>query len=254
MKKILIACDLDNTLIFPASKKREGDVCAEHIDTKEQSFISPEALEALGRIMAAENVVFLPVTSRSAAQYLRIHLPENVTAAEALVCNGAVLLKNGEPDKKWEKELSPFVLAKREETERLYEKYKGLDCFTSIRIVDGIFLFAACTDRQTAEEMYLRLKGETSLELFLSGRKLYWFYEGTGKGENVRRYAEKNGFDTVISAGDSLIDRSMFAVSDIAIAPEEELLSGLSVRAEVCGDERFTEFMLSRILYRLSGE
>ena len=249
MGKTLIACDLDNTLIFPASKKREGDICAEHIDGKEQSFISPGSLEALEKINALRDAVFLPVTSRSREQYLRICLPESCTARHALVCNGAVLLNNGVPDGQWEMELMPYVTAKREETERLYEKYRGFDCFTSIRIVDSIFLFAACRDRRTAEELYSELKKETSLDLFLSGRKLYWFYEGTGKGENVKRYAEKNGFDRVIAAGDSLIDRSMLAVSDIALAPDEGLVSGLDARSEICGGEDFARLAARRILY-----
>ena len=70
MKEILLACDLDNTLIYSYKHRVPGDSCVEWLDGQEQSFMT-ERTQALLRQLPA-NVRLVPVTTRSKEQYQRI--------------------------------------------------------------------------------------------------------------------------------------------------------------------------------------
>ncbi len=91
MKKILFTCDLDNTLIHSYKHKRNYDICIEWIKGKEQGFISAEAGRKIRLIK--EQAIFVPFTTRSVAQYLRIQWPENGIPEQAITTNGAIQLQ-----------------------------------------------------------------------------------------------------------------------------------------------------------------
>ena len=90
MKKILLACDLDNTLIHSYRHKKDNDICIETINDKQQGFISPHTYEFIKNI--PENITLIPVTTRSIEQYMRIQWKK--APEYALVANGTILLKN----------------------------------------------------------------------------------------------------------------------------------------------------------------
>ena len=50
MKDIVFASDLDNTLLYSKSHKREGDVCVEHIKGEAHGFMTPLAVEHLREV------------------------------------------------------------------------------------------------------------------------------------------------------------------------------------------------------------
>ena len=62
MKKILFACDLDNTLIHSLKHKKDDDVCIEKIGDKEQGFMSQRTLELLNQL--SNEVEIIPITTR----------------------------------------------------------------------------------------------------------------------------------------------------------------------------------------------
>jgi hypothetical protein len=90
MEKILFACDLDNTLIHSWRHRKSGDVCIEHIGEKEQGYMSPKAAELYRSL--PENILLVPVTTRSVDQYRRIEWPGNREPELAVTTNGAILL------------------------------------------------------------------------------------------------------------------------------------------------------------------
>ena len=47
MKDIVFASDLDNTLLYSRSHKREGDICVEHIEGRAHGFMTPLTVERL---------------------------------------------------------------------------------------------------------------------------------------------------------------------------------------------------------------
>ena len=247
MKKILFACDLDNTLIHSARHRAEGDICVEMLDGKEQSFMSPKAVELLGKIMKSERVMFLPVTTRSMAQFQRIEFPAQPT--EALVCNGTILLKNGVPQMSWQESFSEQIEAYMPEMERLCRKYEKSGMFRTVRIVDGMFLFAARENKDGIERIAESCAAETNLWLEVSGRKLYWFPPAADKGKSVEKYRRLYGFQQVIAAGDSTIDYSMLEAADTALVPDKETAERInSSEVKFCKNGSFSEFILEYVL------
>lgn len=250
-KKILFACDLDNTLLHSHRVRREGDICAEVLDGKEQSFVTPLTYQLIKEIAILENVQLLPVTTRSSEQYKRIKWPDGCTPELALVCNGSVLLKNGEPDEEWLKrsneETAPYV----SELKRLLTRYNNYECFKTVRIVDGKFLFAYCIEKEKAVQTAEKCSEDTQmLTVELSGSKLYFFPPPSNKGSGVRRFAELYGADFIIAAGDSSIDCSMLDEADTALVPDSSMSELLSNKnTAVCGkDEMFSEFILKYVM------
>ena len=99
-ESILFASDLDNTLLFSHQHAQAGDVCVEYLDGKAQGFFPPSVIRGLAQIN--RTMRFVPVTSRSIAQFLRIQFPPGCVPKYALVANGGLLLRNGAVDPAWQ--------------------------------------------------------------------------------------------------------------------------------------------------------
>lgn len=247
MGKILFACDMDNTLIHSSRLKKENDICVEIYEGREISFMSPEAIGLLNKVLNSGTIDFLPVTTRSVEQFSRIQLPPRVKTA--LVCNGTILLKNGVPDEEWQQKPLEQTRKFLPEMEQLCKKYSESGLFRTVRIVDGMFLFAARENRDGIEELAEKCAGETTLKLEVSGRKMYWFPPAADKGLSLARYRETAGYERVIAAGDSSIDYPMLEAADTALVPDYETAEKInSANVKVCGDDRFAEFILEYAL------
>ena len=61
MKKILFACDMDNTLIHSSRLYKENDVNVEIYDGREISFMSPKAIELLNKLLKIKSATNRPV-------------------------------------------------------------------------------------------------------------------------------------------------------------------------------------------------
>lgn len=173
-ESILFASDLDNTLLFSHQHARAGDVCVEHLDGKARAF-SPGVIRGLAQIN--RSMRFVPVTSRSIAQFLRIQFPPGCVPKYALVANGGLLLRNGAVDPAWQARslaLSPLA----------GELAKAGSCWAQVplplraRMVDDLYLFAACDSPAEAAQALAHVQGRTRLTAELSGRKLYFFRRG----------------------------------------------------------------------------
>ena len=241
--RTLVACDLDNTLLVSRRERQDGDICAEMLNGTEQSFLTPGTPALLRELVRSENVIFLPVTTRSKEQYERIDL--TVSPQYALICNGLSLLGNGVISDAWEREFAPVVKKHLPEGERLLAKYSGLDGLTALRLVDGKFLFAAFSDADMAASRFAEFSKETELDIALSGRKIYWLPPGADKGTAVRRFAEAHGCGRIIAAGDSTIDLPMLDAADVAVVPDAGL-AGMCKCSDVrvCVNSRFPDFIL----------
>ncbi len=250
MKKILFACDMDNTLIHSSRLYKENDINVEIYDGREISFMSPKAIELLDKLLQSDKVDFLPVTTRSIAQFSRIQLPDSVNTA--LVCNGTILLKNGAPDEKWQETAVAETEKYLPEMENLCRKYEESGLFRTVKIVDGMFLFAARENRDGIEALAEKLAAETTLNLEVSGRKMYWFTPIADKGVSLKRYCEKFGYEMVVAAGDSSIDYSMLNLADTALVPDKGTAEKIkSADMKICGEGNFAEFILTYALEQL---
>ncbi len=247
MKKILFACDLDNTLIHSHKHRKDGEKCVELYEGREQSFMSGKAICLLKSLMKDEHVCFLPVTTRSVKQFSRIEFP--YTPACALVSNGGTLLVKGAEDRDWKDGMKSAAEPYMPQLLDFYGKYDGDSRFTAARIVDELFLFFGFNTPDEAAEFKRIAEKEIPLPVEITGRKLYIFPPCLTKGNAVKKYAELINADYIISAGDSAIDISMLSASDIAMIPDNALKDSIAAKdIRVCEEEDFAEFVLRNVL------
>jgi len=213
--KILFACDLDNTLIHSYKKSREGDICIEIYNGREQSFMSRQSVGLLKKII--EKILFVPITTRSVEQYQRIAQNPNFPAPKyAVTSNGAFLLRDGEVVENLAEDVKNFEA----ELNRQFEKFCGKSEFAICRIVDGHFLFLRCADNVCAEKICGSLQAETNLKVQYFGQKIYLFPPNLNKGEALKNLTKKFSPDKVFCAGDSEIDLPMLKLADVAYFPK----------------------------------
>ena len=95
--------DLDNTLIYSHRHKiKQPIVLAEMLKGKEQSFMTEKTYLFFKNQNMFKTVA---VTTRTYEQYSRLeNLTENINIKDAVVCNGAFLMHNGNEDKIWTEE------------------------------------------------------------------------------------------------------------------------------------------------------
>lgn len=244
MQKTIFASDLDNTLLFSWKHAVDTDLCVEFLEGEPQGYLTKDTPQRLVRIM--ERALFVPVTSRSIEQYLRIQFPEACRPKYAVTSNGGVLLVDGEADQKWLAEsaraVAPWSAAVQEALEALEQQPQAKRC----RVVDEMYAYAACETPRDALELVGAMEGRTPLNIEQSGRKTYFFPPPINKGEAVRRLRRYFQAERVICAGDSAIDVPMLGQADLAIVPDAELAGEiLQTETAICGAaDRFYDFVL----------
>lgn len=217
MKRILFASDLDNTLIHSYKHREESDICAELYQNREQSFMSSEAAELFRKMIQQKNICFLPVTTRSVAQYQRIFFPEGYRPEFALTANGHILLVHDEIESEW------YSAAKEKSQPYLseLERFEGIlledERFRHVSIADGMFIACACETAELADACLKAYQHSTILQAFRTGRKVYFFQPGSDKGTALQQFIHRNAFDLVIAAGDSEMDIPMLNHADIRL-------------------------------------
>lgn len=217
MSKLLLACDLDNTLLYSYKHKRDGDVCVELLHEKEQGFMTPRTVELLRGLK--DLATFVPITTRSVEQYLRIAWPAGCAPEYALAANGAILLKNGTPEDAWRNETEAFIGAYRDDMRALMPEFSDREKYLRCRTVDDAYLFVYCghgVDPARCVETY---RDRTRLCTVCSGRKVYFFPPKVNKGHALRRLKAMLDPSKTLSAGDSAIDVPMLNEADGALVP-----------------------------------
>lgn len=210
--------DLDNTLIY--SYKHEIGIdkkCVELYQNREVSFITEKSLELLREVK--NRMLFVPTTTRTVEQYQRINLGVG-DLDYALVCNGGVLLVNGQEDSAWYEESRKLVWDCQSELEkaRAYLE-KDIERSFEIRTIMALFVF---TKSNAPVKTAARLKEVLDLQLvdvFYNGVKVYVVPKKLDKGSAVCRLKDRLKAGQIIAAGDSEFDIPMLQAADIAIAP-----------------------------------
>lgn len=246
MKKIVLATDLDNTMIFSFKRKTPEDICVEINKDKPQSYMTPKAIELFRRL--SEEICLVPVTTRSVEQYQRIDFP--IQVAYALTTNGAILLHNGAYQTEWCAESERLVAPYYREMERLCAELSEQDLYIRSRVVDQRYVFAYCADGVNSEHCAESYDGKTDLFVQASGRKVYFFPPKIDKGTAVQKLKKLLGGEMLICAGDSRIDVPMLEQADIALVPTENMASYLkNPNVRICPPSRpFSEFVLEQTL------
>ena len=245
-KRILFACDLDNTLLVSHRYRQTGDICVEINQGKEQSFMTKRAIALLRQVI--RKVDFVPVTTRSIEQYQRIRWPEGCEPELAVTTNGAVLLRQGGIDEDWVRQVRPKIDVWREEMQLQHEKWSLSKDFIRCRIVDDSYLFLYCDEDINVRACADACRMQSQLEVAYQGRKIYLLPPGLGKGDAVVLLKERLQSCYVCAAGDSTMDVSMLKVADKAYA--ESFLSDLVGEFCLVKPEGpvFSEWLLEKLI------
>lgn len=235
----LFFSDLDGTLIFSARDRRSDDVVVERKNGEEITCVTARQAELLPLL----SDVIIPLTSRSVEQYRRIVI-QGFSPRYALCSNGGVLLIDGVVDEDWlgcSRRMAEQAADEFERFRRLLENDENRSF--EIRMVDGLFLFT----KSERPERTLELLGNGELcDCFATGSKVYVVPRALGKGEAVRRFAERFGGEetSITCAGDALMDVSMLNRAHRAVFTRNIPEELVSAREKIVRPrEGFSEFL-----------
>jgi hydroxymethylpyrimidine pyrophosphatase-like HAD family hydrolase len=226
----LVACDLDRTLIYSTSAfwldtddtEAPPIVVSEIYRGAPISYMTREAERMLHEL--ALTTPFVPVTTRTVAQYRRVQLPGAVPR-HAITSNGGVILTDGTPDEAWRAAILDRLAgeaAPLAEVEALLADPAASGWILKVNNAEDLFLYAILDRPEMPPEWVTQLQGrcaELGWSVSVQGRKLYCVPHPVTKSGALAEVRRRLGADTVIAAGDSLLDRPMLEQATIAFRP-----------------------------------
>jgi hypothetical protein len=226
----LFASDLDRTLIYSARAfwLTMPDVEAPRIVVSEVyqgaplSYMTRAAERLLLDLTASSS--FVPVTTRTVAQYSRVRLPGPVPHF-AVTTNGGTILVDGAADAAW----SSLLTARLDETaaplpevRSMLEDPSAATWILRVHTAEDLFVYAII-DRDAMPAEWIAELHERCLAagwtVSVQGRKLYCVPQPVNKSSAVAEVRRRLGDPTVLAAGDSLLDARMLEEADIAFRP-----------------------------------
>ena len=246
MEKLILACDIDNTLVYSRKHLHDGWPCVEWIHEKEQAYMSPKTYELLQEV--SSQVLFVPVTSRSEEQYKRICWPKNRVPTLAITTHGAKLLVHGAEDAPWERNTKHMIDPWRDEMKRLEAHLASDPAFIRCRLVDDSYLFVYCVEKTDAHAVEKKLRGMTQLSIRVGGKKIYLLPPGLHKGTAITRLRQYFPQYRIVAAGDSEMDLDMLNAADEALFPQQIAPLVLSPGRCCPEQELFSEFVVTHLL------
>ncbi len=257
----LLACDLDQTLIYSRSAFRLAAAApppdlltVEYLDGEPLSYVTRRA--AAGLRALARAATFVPVTTRTLEQYRRVRL--GAPSAYAIAANGGHLLIGGVPDPEWGERVRARLAATGrplDEVRAMADRLAAAGSWVrTIRDADGFFVYLVATGREAIpdlSDLATRLAGD-GWTLSVQGRKVYLVPAQLTKEAALAEVIRRTGSTRLAAAGDSLLDRGMLAHADVAIRPSHgelheqgHLLPGMRVSARpgLLGGEEIVELL-----------
>lgn len=226
---MIYASDLDQTLIYsqPAEQAEhlgERIMVAELIDGKVRSYMSSSTYQRLQELM--NELIFIPVTTRTIAQYERIHLISQILKPQyAVTSNGGNMLIDGNMDTEWRDLVRTRVSETSAPVEDVLPVMQAVlqqDWLISSSFCDELFYSHIVErDRMPVQEIADLSKQLKSMgwRTSVQGRKVYIVPEAVSKGAAVAHLKQILDGRKVIASGDSLLDQSLLDIADYAIAP-----------------------------------
>ncbi|MBX0299135.1 HAD family hydrolase [Cryobacterium sp. 1639] len=238
----IVACDLDRTLIYSSRafwlETIDADappiIVAEVYKGAPISFMTRAAELLLQGL--SETAVFVPVTTRTVAQYSRVQLPGAVPGF-AITTNGGTILVDGHPDPDWSEALRARLgseAAPLAEVKALLEDPAAAGWIQRVLTAEDLFTYAII-DRDAMPAHWIAALHEQCLArgwtVSVQGRKLYCVPAAVNKSAAVAEVHRRLGEPTVLAAGDSLLDQRMLEEADFAYRPAHGELHDADFRA-----------------------
>lgn len=221
MSKALLFSDLDNTLIY--SHRHEDEyigkkIWVEELDGHRQSFMTEITYSWL---LSQDKYELIPVTTRNRKQFGRLESSlSKLYTRDVLICNGAILLHDGQEDTEWRKESEEIVRPSLGEYHEMLSYAKKM-CGDDNVISEGNFLFYIKTKEPASVFEELKSVSKGYLAFSYVSSKVYGYPQENSKGRAIQRYMKRYGKKPSVAMGDSDMDISMLSAVDIAICPSK---------------------------------
>ncbi|MET7638672.1 HAD family hydrolase [Streptomyces sp. NPDC005438] len=220
MTGYLVASDLDRTLIYSAAAlhldcpdaEAPRLLCVEVYQGRPLSYLTEEAARLLEPL--ARQAWFVPCTTRTREQYARVRLP-GPTPRFAICANGGHLLVDGVTDPDWHRRVRRTLdggCAPLAEVRERLRRTADPDWLLKERVAEDLFAYLV-VDRERLPEGWVK---ELALwaeplgwTVSLQGRKVYAVPRPLTKSAALAEVARRTGADTLLAAGDSLLDADL---------------------------------------------
>ncbi|MBP1993487.1 HAD family hydrolase [Paenibacillus eucommiae] len=228
---MIFASDLDQTLIY--SQRSMGSsvndelsiTSAEAIDGEIKSYMSVQTFKNLQELMS--KLLFVPVTTRTMAQYVRIHLfKQRLRPRFAITSNGGNILIDGVPDNEWNQSIRALVKATSspaEDAARIMNQIMTPEWVVGSRYCDELFYSYVIQRDQMPMQAVLEVSEELKKmgwHVSIQGRKVYSVPMAVSKKDAIAHVKNLTKSRMVIASGDSLLDQSMLDYADYSIVPK----------------------------------
>mgnify|MGYP003293586523 FL=1 len=208
--------DLDNTMIFSHHMEiGNKKIVVEHLDGREQSFMTEFTYDFFTK---ADWLNTIPVTTRTEQQYRRIECAQELRFKYAIICNGGKLLIDGKEDSEWSNKTDVIARNCYDSIDYATEVLSHLCNDEAVHRPEKYMSYAKCNNPESVYIKLSRMIDLNKVNIQRDGRKVYIFANGITKGEALRRFIEGRKSETIIAAGDNLMDVSMLNRADIAFA------------------------------------
>lgn len=224
----LVATDLDRTLIYSTAAFEldvpDADaptlVTAEFHAGRPQSYLTLAAAELL---WALPSGALLPATTRTVAQYLRIGLA-GVRTRYAVTSNGGHLLVDGEVDGDWAAGVRSRIAGSAPLAQVLarLQPCADQDWVRTVRDADELFCYLVAETTTIPDGFVDDLRDWCTgrgWRVSVQGRKVYALPDGLQKSTAVQRVRELIGAETLLAAGDGILDADVLEIADAGIRP-----------------------------------
>jgi citrate lyase beta subunit len=228
--RILVASDLDGTLIYSSRALRLAtpDQNAPRLlgvsvsQGQPVAYMTETAAGLLRRLSAAAE--FVPTTTRTREQYLRINLPGTVPRF-AICANGGHILIDGHTDRNWNAEMRRRVedgAAPLAEIRDHLARTADPAWLRKQRVAEDLFVYLV-GDRPLLSEGWVKdltsWADERGWGITLQGRKVYAVPRPLTKSAAVAEIVRRTGAGRVLAAGDSLLDADLLLAADAGWRP-----------------------------------
>ena len=238
--------DLDNTVIYSHRRPvEEPKRWVEELRGAPQSFMTEYTWSYLRR---QRWLKVIPVTTRTAAQYARLgQLARDLGWDTALICNGAVLLRDGKEDLRWREESLRRSRRDRQALQAACRFIRGRTSPESVAAGEPFLFYVKTEEGERVCECLRENTDPSRLSVCRDDRKVYCVPNSLGKGEAVSRYLKRYGGALSISAGDGALDISMLNRTDVCLCPEDTGAFAGAVRKIVCTGPVFSNEICDRL-------
>jgi hydroxymethylpyrimidine pyrophosphatase-like HAD family hydrolase len=225
---MIIATDLDGTIISTKNVNPETDTCVETYKNKPLSYMTPRATRLVKEL--SKQHIIIPTTTRSARQYNRLRIPWE-TPEWVIVANGGQILHNGIPDNEWNNHVTELL--QQSPSDLLNVQKYAVNAFAqhsafvyNMRVVDPWFFYLVGNVHDVHPEKWTQIRDHVHLlgwQLSIQRRKAYFVPTCVDKADATRYVLNKYyGTHHYLAAGDSRLDTTLISAATRAIAPLTE--------------------------------